>query len=81
MVSITLIGYWIPSQLPRPFKPILISEDVQKQFYPLHKKMGSKAEPSILRIAAELRQLTGILLRMRAAFVYRGLPMYNILAE
>lgn len=81
MWSITMLSYWIPSELTRPFKPILIGDELQKHFQPFIKKMGSRSEPSILRIVAELRQLQGILLRMRSAFIYRGLPMYNILAE
>lgn len=81
MWSISLLTYWIPSKQSRPFKPILVGEEYQKIFHPIQKKLGTKTEPSILRIAAELRQLSGIILRMRAAFIYRGLPMYNILAE
>lgn len=81
MWSISMLTYWIPSKQMRPFKPILINDDIQKLFQPFQKKFGTKSEPSILRIVAELRQLPGIILRMRSAFVYRGLPMYNILAE
>lgn len=81
MWSISMLTYWIPSKQMRPFKPILISDDVQKCFQSFHQKMGNKSEPSILRIIAELRQCQNVILRMRSAFVYRGLPMYNILAE
>lgn len=81
MWSITLLRYWIPSTQSRSFKPILIGDDHQKLFLPVQQKFDNKTEPSILRIAAEIRQLPGLLLRMKAAFVYRGFPMYNILAE
>lgn len=39
------------------------------------------SEPSILAIMASARQETGFAVRMRAAIVCRGLPVYNILAE
>lgn len=81
MWSISLLTHWIPSKQSRPFKPILISDDLRKCFDPIQLKLGNKTEPSILRIIGEIRQLPGVLQRMRAAFVYRGLPMYNILAE
>lgn len=81
MWSISLLTYWIPSTQLGPFQPILISDDLRKSFDPIHQKFKNKTEPSILRIIAEIRQLPGVLLRMRAAFVYRGLPMYNIFAE
>lgn len=81
MISISMLRHWIPSKTPANWKPSLISAEVQKCFEPMRDKLGYTSEPNLLRIISVLRQLDGITLRMRAAFIYRGLPVYNVLAE
>lgn len=81
MISIGIMSSWIPSKKSQFKKPILMSKEIQDIFEPLLSQTRQRPEPSVLRIMAEIRELSGIILRMRAAFIYRGLPMYNILAE
>lgn len=82
IVSIVLLSRWIPSEKKAFWKPVHIGSNAQARgrVQKLAKNING-FEPSLLAILASIRCESQFSIRMRAAMVCRGLPVYNKMAE
>lgn len=80
MVSIMLISRWISSNQSEPWTPVHITEDsgVRVRVKNIIDNLNDKHDPSLLANVVNIRCEQNLALRMRAAMICRGLPIYNL---
>lgn len=81
MVAIRVLTQWIPSEQKKAWSAVHVTEEVKNRVKNILDNIDGKRQPSLLANAVEIRCEHNFALRMRAAMICRGLPVYNLSVE
>lgn len=82
LITIMILYQWIPSESTEQLNLNVGNDSYYKnRIKEILSSTAGKREPSLLAILSKIRTEMQLSVRIRSALVFRGLPVYNILAE